>query len=267
MSTRTRSAQASIEVPTDPGTAFRIFTEEIGRWWQAAPTEDGRIPAMCIEPGVGGRFLAVYDEGVDAVVLAEVTVWDPGERYVAQSRADFTETEILFVASRMGTLVKVEQRLLPGAAPDFAPFSCESAGFLDWFQAGVSDREEPALAQASHRCLNAMLRYDNVAKAATWLVEAFGFEWRGRRSDPMRRDDYCELTVGDSALVIMSGAEANANHHDHELLAYVHDLDGHLDRALAHGARILEEDVAGSHRRYVAEDLEGHRWIFAQIPR
>jgi hypothetical protein len=46
--------------------------------------------------------------------------------------------------------------------------------------------------------------------------------------------------------------------------AYVDDLEAHLERAQAAGAGIIE----GIHRRgdtaYVAEDLERHRWTFAQ---
>jgi uncharacterized glyoxalase superfamily protein PhnB len=44
---------------------------------------------------------------------------------------------------------------------------------------------------------------------------------------------------------------------------FVDDVDAHLARAKAHGARILseiEDDYPG--RRYRAEDIEGHRWMF-----
>ncbi len=47
---------------------------------------------------------------------------------------------------------------------------------------------------------------------------------------------------------------------------YVDDVDAHFKRAKAAGATILEEpaDQFYGDRRYGADDLEGHRWYFAQ---
>jgi uncharacterized glyoxalase superfamily protein PhnB len=50
----------------------------------------------------------------------------------------------------------------------------------------------------------------------------------------------------------------------------VDDVDKHLARARKAGAAIIEEpaDKSYGHRRYGAEDPEGHQWFFAQdIPR
>lgn len=48
------------------------------------------------------------------------------------------------------------------------------------------------------------------------------------------------------------------------VLVEVNDLDAHLERARAAGARILSEiEDAGGFRHYRAEDLEGHRWMFS----
>jgi uncharacterized glyoxalase superfamily protein PhnB len=50
------------------------------------------------------------------------------------------------------------------------------------------------------------------------------------------------------------------------ILILVDDVDAHYGQAKAAGAVILSEpedsDVAG--RRYRVEDIEGHRWMFAQ---
>jgi PhnB protein len=48
--------------------------------------------------------------------------------------------------------------------------------------------------------------------------------------------------------------------------AYVDDVDAHFERARAEGARILSEveDTPFGDRHYRAEDLEGHRWMFAE---
>src|SRR5204863_245240 len=47
---------------------------------------------------------------------------------------------------------------------------------------------------------------------------------------------------------------------------YVDDVDGHFERARAGGARILSEveDTPFGDRHYRVEDLEGHRWMFAE---
>jgi uncharacterized glyoxalase superfamily protein PhnB len=46
----------------------------------------------------------------------------------------------------------------------------------------------------------------------------------------------------------------------------VNDLDAHFERARAAGARIPSEphDEPYGERIYRAEDLEGHRWMFAE---
>jgi PhnB protein len=47
---------------------------------------------------------------------------------------------------------------------------------------------------------------------------------------------------------------------------YVDDLDAHYERARAAGAKILtplEDNPGVGQRQYRAEDLEGHRWMFA----
>ena len=52
------------------------------------------------------------------------------------------------------------------------------------------------------------------------------------------------------------------------ILAHVDDVDAHFERARRAGATILsepEDEPFG--RRYRAEDLEGHRWMFVGPPR
>ena len=49
------------------------------------------------------------------------------------------------------------------------------------------------------------------------------------------------------------------------VLVYVDDIDVHYQQARSAGATILsepEDDFPA--RRYMAEDLEGHRWMFMQ---
>jgi uncharacterized glyoxalase superfamily protein PhnB len=46
--------------------------------------------------------------------------------------------------------------------------------------------------------------------------------------------------------------------------AYVDDLDAHFAHAKTAGATIVSEIEQHGYRAYSAEDLEGHRWTFAQ---
>jgi uncharacterized glyoxalase superfamily protein PhnB len=51
------------------------------------------------------------------------------------------------------------------------------------------------------------------------------------------------------------------------VLVYVDDIDVHFERARASGATVLsalEDNTAIGQRQYRVEDLEGHRWMFAQ---
>ena len=49
------------------------------------------------------------------------------------------------------------------------------------------------------------------------------------------------------------------------VLVYVDDVDAHFARARSNGALILSEPEDGPPaRRYRAEDIEGHRWMFMQ---
>jgi uncharacterized glyoxalase superfamily protein PhnB len=45
------------------------------------------------------------------------------------------------------------------------------------------------------------------------------------------------------------------------------DVDGHFARAVAAGARVLEEpnDLPFGHRRYGCADPQGHEWFFAEV--
>ena len=88
--------------------AFRVFTEEHGKWWPLDTHHIGKVPAATaiIEPHVGGRW---YERGVDGTecVWGKVLAWEPPHRLVLawQLTADWrydltleTEVEVSFVA-------------------------------------------------------------------------------------------------------------------------------------------------------------------------
>lgn len=102
-----RTTTAQVEVEVDSQTAFRVFTEEIDRWWVAGPInfyDSARAVAMRCESGVGGRLLEVYDEATgEGLELGRITVWEPGELLGWHSSVDDVEITVRFVAVDGGT--------------------------------------------------------------------------------------------------------------------------------------------------------------------
>jgi quercetin dioxygenase-like cupin family protein len=110
---------ATVEVALDPAAAFAVFTEEIGQWWRPGPInwyDAERAIGKRIEPGVGGRWLEIYDEAAgDVLEIGRILVWEPGHRLVLLYRdggheLDGTEVEIRFEAIEGGTKVTLEHR-------------------------------------------------------------------------------------------------------------------------------------------------------------
>lgn len=77
----------------------------------------------------------------------------------------------------------------------------------------------------------------------------------GPHSEPKRHREHCERAqVWAAHPWVIDG-----------VLVYVDAVDKHYARACAAGATILSElEDGGPGRRYRAEDLEGHRWMFMQ---
>jgi PhnB protein len=129
-----------------------------------------------------------------------------------------------------------------------------------------------------------MLSYEDCGRMADWLVEAFGFsetarlEWEGRVA-------HVDLEHGEGRLMIgrPSDAYESPRHHAEQCDrarrrqetpfvvdgVYVtgDDIEAHVERARAAGARILsevEDNPQAEQLQYRAEDPEGHRWMLAQ---
>ena len=109
--------KTQVEVAIDPATAFDIFTGQIGQWWKRGPRnfyDSKRAVAMRFEPGIGGRYLEVYDDTKgDVLEIGRITVWEPGKRLVWRMSLDDTEVVVRFDANSTGTLVTLEQHFVP----------------------------------------------------------------------------------------------------------------------------------------------------------
>ena len=116
------------------------------------------------------------------------------------------------------------------------------------------------------------LLYQDAGAAVDWLATAFGLR---RMGDVFRGEDgrvnHAAMTFGKAVLMLGSpGADFKGprllGHVTQNLYVDVDNVDDHYARAVEAGARIIEEpkDTFYGARRYGAEDLEGHRWYFAQ---
>ena len=128
-----------------------------------------------------------------------------------------------------------------------------------------------------------MIAYENGPKAMDWLASAFGFTERARMLDASGRLSHGEMQAGEGVVMLATPTpdyQAPRRHREDceparkwsavpyivdGVLVYVDDIDAHFAQAKERGAAILtgvESDQYG--KRYRAEDLEGHRWMFMQ---
>jgi uncharacterized glyoxalase superfamily protein PhnB len=128
-----------------------------------------------------------------------------------------------------------------------------------------------------------MLAYENGAAALDWLARAFGFTERARMVDRSGRLSHGEMETGGGLIMLATPSPdyQGPRHHRQSCaaaerwsrvpyvvdgtLVYVQDVDAHYQRAKVAGATILSEPESDQYgRRYRAEDLEGHRWMFIE---
>lgn len=121
------TVKVAVEVSVGPEAAFEIFTAEIGRWWRPGPInwyDAYRAVSTHFEPGVGGRWLEVYDEASgQAKEIARITVWEPGSRLsfvYCDGDIDGTEVDVRFEGVAEHTLVTLEHRGWENLAPEVA---------------------------------------------------------------------------------------------------------------------------------------------------
>ena len=120
------------------------------------------------------------------------------------------------------------------------------------------------------------LLYENVGEALKFLSKAFGFKKYGEQMrGPDGTINHAAMHFGDDLIMMGFPGPQYKNpkrlgQSTQSMYINVDDVDAHFKRAKKAGARILEEpqDTFYGHRRYGAEDPEGHQWYFAQeIPK
>ena len=128
-----------------------------------------------------------------------------------------------------------------------------------------------------------MIAYEDGPKAMDWLSSAFGFKERARMLDKEGRLSHGEMEAGDGVIMLATPTPDYQGPRRHRaecepaqkwsrveyivdgVLVYVDDVNAHYQRAKQRGATILSEPESDDYgRRYRAEDIEGHRWMFLQ---
>jgi uncharacterized glyoxalase superfamily protein PhnB len=224
---------------------------------------------MRCEPGVGGRIMEMYDG--DALELARITVWEPGERLGWKSSLDNVSIDVLFEQTTMGTIVRLEATVDEGGE-DRGGSSFVSVA-PPWFGAWMAKRDTAPREPRDLARVALTLHYARPAAAARWLADAFAFEAPSglpEGEDPLSDEKYgfpwIEFHVGNASLVIeqLEGPPVDHAQVTHEPWVFVDDLEAHLERARGHGATIAQDIQSHGYTSYVALDLEGRRWRFAQ---
>lgn len=128
-----------------------------------------------------------------------------------------------------------------------------------------------------------MPSYEDPGRAADWLADAFGFTETGRWSDPDGTVSHVNMELEGGVLMLGRPSEHYRGPSRHAetceqarrwletpyvvdgVLVYVDDVRAHHERAVRAGARVLTEpEESHGQIQYRAEDLEGHRWMFAE---
>ena len=128
-----------------------------------------------------------------------------------------------------------------------------------------------------------MLAYEDAAAALDWLAAAFGFTEITRMVGEEGTIGHAEMDTGGGLIMMAEPSRDYESPRRHRetceamhrwlsvpwvvdgVLVYVEDVDSHFHHAKEAGATILSEPEDGPPaRRYRAEDLEGHRWMFME---
>ena len=119
--------------------------------------------------------------------------------------------------------------------------------------------------------------YDDLGAALDWLGKAFGFEKRMSIPGSDGGLIHAEMQFADGVIMMSPTSDQETWTSPRSidgavtigLYVYVDDVDAHCEKARSAGAKIVAEleDMFWGDRTYVAEDLERHRWTFAEHKR
>lgn len=115
------------------------------------------------------------------------------------------------------------------------------------------------------------VNYQNLGDAIVWLTVTFGFREHYRYGEGPSGG---QMWAGNAVIQVRQAdngqrSPAQLGYGTQSLTVFVDDVDRHYARAKAAGAKILEEphETMYGEYQYVAEDLDGHHWLFSSHAR
>ncbi len=142
-----------------------------------------------------------------------------------------------------------------------------------WFGAWVAKRDTTPHQLRDLARFALTLDYARPAAAARWLAATFGFESPEAlpdREDPLPGGEHghpwIEFHVGNCSLMIdkLAGPPVDHTQLTDMPWVFVDDLEAHLARAKDKGATIVQGITSYGYTSYVALDIEGRSWRFAE---
>jgi uncharacterized glyoxalase superfamily protein PhnB len=114
------------------------------------------------------------------------------------------------------------------------------------------------------------LLYEDVESALDFLSRAFGFEEVLRYTGSAGYINHAEMQLGGASIYLGDPGDdykspKRLGQRTVGVNVLVDDVDATFERARAAGVTVHEEptDQPYGERRFIADDLEGHRWFFA----
>ena len=120
------------------------------------------------------------------------------------------------------------------------------------------------------------LYYDDVKAATEWLENTFGFSKRFEIPAPDGSLMHAEMILGSGVVMMGQACEEQGGKSpkgmpavSQSLYVYVDDVNAHHAHAKSAGAPAISDpqDMFWGDRMYDVQDLEGHKWAFAQHTR
>ncbi len=106
----------TLSVPLPPDDAFRLFAEQIDRWWpkdshSTSANEQAVARRVDIEPRKGGQITETRHDG-HQTAWGHVTHWEPGRRlafdwHPGRDPAQATQVDVRFVTDAVGCQVSL----------------------------------------------------------------------------------------------------------------------------------------------------------------
>lgn len=106
-----------------------------------------------------------------------------------------------------------------------------------------------------------ILEYPDIAVAAKWLGDAFGFHIRLRIGEHR-----AQLQSGSGAIVLKKSDHGGEAPCGGSIMVRVEGIDGHFQHAARYGARVVAEpaNFPYGERQYSCLDCAGHHWTFSE---